>query len=152
MCCLRLPLVPKLVPHCSHLNVFLVVCFCLICCCKILWKTPHLGQTPPQPFSCWYGHSSLVDYLAQVIQGLSKETSLNFLLHFWIDIGSYDHHAKYKGVFPDLLENTFFIIVPTLDKEDLSEFKGGTLMKKVSYRRFRNTLIFFVLVIGTHTN
>ena len=33
-------------------------------------------------------------------------------------------------MFPDLLENTFFIRVPPLDKENLNEFKGGTLMKK----------------------
>jgi hypothetical protein len=50
-------------------------------------------------------------------------------------MGSYDHHAKYQGMFQDLLSNTFFIRVPPLDKENLNEFKGGTLMKKVLYRR-----------------
>ena len=64
----------------------------------------------------------------------SKKLSRHFLLHFWIDIGSYDHHAKYQGVFQDLLENTFFIRVPPLDKENLNEFKG-----KVFYRRSGNT-------------
>ena len=33
----------------------------------------------------------------------SKKLSHNFLLHFWIDIGSYDHLSKYQGVFLDLL-------------------------------------------------
>ena len=26
---------------------------------------------------------------------ISKKLSHHFLLHFWIDMGSYDHHAKY---------------------------------------------------------
>ena len=34
---------------------------------------------------------------------ISKKLSHHFLLHFWIDIGSFDHHAKYQGVFQDLL-------------------------------------------------
>ena len=50
-------------------------------------------------------------------------------MHFWIDIGSHDHHAKYQGVFPDLLENTFFIGVPPLDKENLNEFEGGCFIE-----------------------
>ena len=59
---------------------------------------------------------------------ISKKLSHHFLLHFWINIGSYNHHEKYQGVFQDLLENTFFH--NPLDKENLNEFKGGTLMKK----------------------
>jgi hypothetical protein len=47
---------------------------------------------------------------------ISKKLSHHFLLHFFIDIGSYDHQAKYQGVFPDLLEKTFFIRVPPLDE------------------------------------
>ena len=43
-------------------------------------------------------HSSLVDYLSQVIY--AKKLSHHFLLHFPIGMGSYDHHAKYQGVFP----------------------------------------------------
>ena len=43
-------------------------------------------------------HSSLVDYLAQAIY--AKKLSHHFLLHFLIGMGSYDHHAKYQGVFP----------------------------------------------------
>ena len=43
-------------------------------------------------------HSSLVDYLAQVIN--VKKLSHYFLLHSSIGMGSYDHHAKYQGVFP----------------------------------------------------
>ena len=31
---------------------------------------------------------------------MCKKLSQHFLLHFWIDIGCYDHHAKYQGVFP----------------------------------------------------
>ena len=34
---------------------------------------------------------------------ISKKLSHHFLLHFPIGMGSYDHHAKYQGVFPDLL-------------------------------------------------
>ena len=49
-------------------------------------------------------------------------------MHFPIGMGSYDHHAKYQGVFPQLLEHTFS---PPLEKENLNEFKGGTLMEKV---------------------
>ena len=33
-------------------------------------------------------------------------------------------------MFLDLLENTFFIRVSLLDKENLNEFKGGTHIKK----------------------
>jgi hypothetical protein len=43
-------------------------------------------------------------------------------------------------------DNTFFIRVPPLEKEDLNEFKGGTLMKKV----FQKSPIFSVVVIGTN--
>ena len=32
-----------------------------------------------------------------------SKLSHHFLLHFLISIGLYDHHAKYQGVFPDLL-------------------------------------------------
>ena len=34
---------------------------------------------------------------------ISKKLSLHFLLYFPIGMGSYDHHAKYQGVFMDLL-------------------------------------------------
>ena len=34
---------------------------------------------------------------------ISKKLSHHFLLHFPIGMGSYDHHAKYQGVFQDLL-------------------------------------------------
>ena len=40
-------------------------------------------------------HSSLADYLGFSASDLSKKLSHNFLLHFWIDMDSYDHHAKY---------------------------------------------------------
>ena len=33
---------------------------------------------------------------------ISKKLSHHFLLHFLISMGSYDHHAKYQGVFMDL--------------------------------------------------
>ena len=69
---------------------------------------------------------------------ISKKLAHHFLLRFPIGMGSYDHHAKYQGVFPDLLENTLFMSVPP-DKEILNEFKGGTLMKTVFYRRSGNT-------------
>ena len=50
-------------------------------------------------------HSSLVGYLAEVIS--AKIMSHQFLLHFRIDTGSYDQHAKHQGV-KDLLKNHFF--------------------------------------------
>ena len=31
---------------------------------------------------------------------ISKKLSHHFLLHFPLGMGSYDHHAKYQGVFP----------------------------------------------------
>ena len=34
---------------------------------------------------------------------ISKKLAHHFLLHFPIGMGSYDHHAKYQGVFMDLL-------------------------------------------------
>ena len=34
---------------------------------------------------------------------ISKKLSHHFLLHFPIGMGSYDHHAKYQGVFQELL-------------------------------------------------
>ena len=34
---------------------------------------------------------------------ISKKLSHHFLLHFPIDMGSYDHHSKYQGVFMGLL-------------------------------------------------
>ena len=32
--------------------------------------------------------------------GICKKLSHHFLLYFPIGMGSYDHHAKYQGVFP----------------------------------------------------
>ena len=58
-----------------------------------------------------FAHSSLVDYLAQVIYAKNYPP---------IGMGSYDHHAKYQDVFPSLLENTFFKRVPPLEKENLN--------------------------------
>ena len=42
-------------------------------------------------------HSSLVDYLAQV--KYAKNCPTTFYCIFSIGMGSYDHHAKYQGVF-----------------------------------------------------
>ena len=56
---------------------------------------------------------------------ISKILSHHFLLHFWINIGPYDHHAKYQGVFMGLLWNTFFIRVPPLDKENFKWIQRG---------------------------
>ena len=33
------------------------------------------------------------------LSDISKKLSHHFLLHFPIGMGSYDHHAKYQGVF-----------------------------------------------------
>jgi hypothetical protein len=52
---------------------------------------------------------------------ICKKLSHHFLLRFPIGMGSYENHAKYQGVFPYLLENTFFIRVPPLN---LFEFWG----------------------------
>ena len=43
-------------------------------------------------------HSTLVDYLAQVIYAKNCPTTLYCI--FLIGMGSNDHHAKYQGVFP----------------------------------------------------
>ena len=76
--------------------------------------------------STYKSHSSLVDYLAQVIR-YKQKTVPPLLLHFPIGMGSYDHHAKYQGVFMDLLQNTFFIRVPPLDTEN-----SGFAIKQVN--------------------
>ena len=60
---------------------------------------------------------------------ISKKLSRHFLLHFPIDMSSYDYHEKYQGVSGASIK-LFFIRLPALDKEDSNEFKGGTLMKK----------------------
>ena len=53
----------------------------------------------------WRPHSSLVEYLAQVIY--AKNCPPFFYCIFQLVLtGSYDHHAKYQGVFLQLLENT----------------------------------------------
>ena len=39
---------------------------------------------------------------------ISKKLSHHFLLHFPIGMGSYDHHAKYQGVFPGASIKHFF--------------------------------------------
>ena len=48
---------------------------------------------------------------------ICKKLSHHFLLHFTYGMGSYDHHGKYQGVFPYLLENTFFLRVPLWRKK-----------------------------------
>ena len=80
----------------------------------------------PQPSLCYIlqnqGETSLTPYGAPATQlpgrlfspsDICKKLSRHFLLHFPIGMGSYDHHAKYQG------------------KENLNEFKEGTLMKSV---------------------
>jgi hypothetical protein len=68
-------------------------------------------------------------------------------------MGTYDHHPKYQGVFPDLLENTFFIRVPLWIKAILNEFKeGNPYEKSVLQKVQKHTRIFFEVIIGTHTN
>ena len=60
----------------------------------------------------------------------SKKLSHHFLVHLWINIGYYDHHAKYQGVFMGLLWNNFFIRVPLWIHLNLLYKKGGPLWKK----------------------
>ena len=62
----------------------------------------------------WEGHSKCVKFLLDKVSidtsqlpgrlfspsDNCKKLSHNFLLHFSIGMGSYDHHAKYQGVFP----------------------------------------------------
>ena len=51
-------------------------------------------------------HRSLVDYLAQVIYAKNCPTTFYWIFQLvWVPIstGSYDHQAKYQGVFQDLL-------------------------------------------------
>ena len=58
---------------------------------------------------------------------MQKKLSHRFLLHFPIGMDSYDHQAKYQGVFPWLLENTFFIKVPPLNSFKFSLSKADIL-------------------------
>ena len=51
-----------------------------------------------------------------------------------------------------LVQNTFFLRVPSLDKENLNEFKGHPSEKSVLLKPPKHTLIFCRVVIGTHTN
>ena len=54
----------------------------------------------------------LTSYVAQLPgrlfspSDICKKLPYHFLLHFRIDIGFYDNHKKYQGVFSDPLENT----------------------------------------------
>ena len=56
----------------------------------------------------FYRHSSLVNYLARVIN--VKKSFQPILLHFSFGVGTYAYHAKYQGVFQDLPANLFFKI------------------------------------------
>ena len=66
-------------------NVLMV--FCFQNCLDLLW-----AQLPGRLFSP---------------SDISKKLSHHFLMHFPIGMGFYDHHAKYQGVFMDLLSIFF---------------------------------------------
>ena len=85
-----------------------------------LWTKLIIFGTPSMMVARWvYAPPSLMDhvvnctyinyiYLTQLPgrlfspSDLCKKLSHHFLLHFSIGMGSYDHHAKYQGVFPYL--------------------------------------------------
>ena len=83
---------------------------------------------------------------------ICKKLSHHFLLYFPIGMGSYDHHAKYQGAFPQLLKSTFFIRVPPLNYLNFLSPKGDPHEESVFQELRKHTLIFCVVVIGTHTN
>jgi hypothetical protein len=79
-----------------------------------------------------HAHSSLVDYLARVIYGKNCPTTFYSIFQLvWVPMTTTQNISVCVSLAP---ENTFFIRVPSLEKENLNEFKGGTLMKKVFSR------------------
>ena len=83
---------------------------------------------------------------------ISKKLPHHFLLHFPNGMGSYDHHIKYQGVFPGLLYNSFLIRFPPLNSFKIFFIQRGDPYEKEFYRSPGNTLMFCVVIIGTHTN
>ena len=75
------------------------------------FKNPHVQLWRRlKPFqSCWIWTVIFFCIYSPQLPGrlfspsdISKKLSHHFLLHFPIGMGSYDHHAKYQGVFMDL--------------------------------------------------
>ena len=66
-----------------------------------------------------YDCAKMYSYISHLPGGLfspsyiCKKLSHHFPLDFPIGMGSYDHQAKFQGVFPQLLEHAFFIRVET---------------------------------------
>ena len=77
------------------------------------------------------GHRTQLPGRLFISSDMSKKNYPTTFLHFLIGMGSFDHHAKYQGVFMGLLWNTFFIRVPPLNSFKFSSSKSETLMKKV---------------------
>ena len=48
---------------------------------------------------CWATHEPQLPGRLFSPSEICKKLSHHFLLHFSIGMGSYDHHAKYQGVF-----------------------------------------------------
>ena len=80
--------------------------------------------------------------------------SHHFLLHFAIGMGSYDHHTKHLGVFSGASIKPFFQKVPPPPFEFIYFFfqRGDPYEKSVFFEVHKHSLIFCVVVIGTHTN
>ena len=73
------------------------------------FKNPHVQLWRRlKPFqSCWIWTVIFFCIYSPQLPGrlfspsdISKKLSHHFLLHFPIGMGSYDHHARYQGVFP----------------------------------------------------
>ena len=65
------------------------------------------SEITSQFYSLYFGLGAISSVIKPQIPGrlfspsdICKKLSHHFLLHFPIGMGSYDHHAKYQGVFP----------------------------------------------------
>ena len=75
------------------------------------------------------GHSSLVDYLAQVVYGKNCPTTFYCIFKLvWVPMTT---TRNIRVCFLRSRKHFFHKIPTPFEKENLNEFKGGTLMKKV---------------------
>ena len=86
----------------------------------------------------YLGHSSLVNYLAQVINGIKLSHSILLHISFGIDQLS-------RAVSRPSKEFIFFIWVPSLNWHQLSQKKSWNFEKKVLWKIWKHTMIFCFL-------
>ena len=113
--------------------------------------------------NCWAGSKNLERHkiywdLSQLPgrlfspSDIFKKLSHHFLLHFSIGMGSYDHHAKYQCVSLAPVTHFFHKGSPFEGKHFELIPRGDPYEKSVFLELRKHTLIFCVVVIGTHTN